>query len=267
MNLFYREHQASEALRPYVYCYWTLTSDGQPHETSAEQRCFPSGCIEWIIQARSVLKGCNNGEWFDYQRAIFTGINDQAKAWVAYGAAETLGVRLTPEGALHLFNLPLKEYHNQVLDAEDFAGKKIRSIVDQVVDANDMPVRLALLEHFLLQQIKYKTLENNYFIEALRQIRHQDKLNITELSRQVYVCERQLQRSFQNILGISPKAYQKVMRLYKAHHLGLLRADSFSKIAHRLGYADPGHLTRDFKNYFGMAPELHFNSTRMNWMN
>jgi AraC-like DNA-binding protein len=83
----------------------------------------------------------------------------------------------------------------------------------------------------------------------------------------VYVGERQLQRSFRENLGISPKNYLRVMRLYKAYQRGLIRKENFSNIAYQFGYADPAHFTRDFKDYFGVSPEQHFSSINMQWVN
>jgi AraC-like DNA-binding protein len=76
----------------------------------------------------------------------------------------------------------------------------------------------------------------------------------------VFVGERQLQRAFQSMLGISPKSYLRVIRLYKALEMGLANKGSFTDIAYCLGYADPSHFTRDFKDYFGATPAAHFSS-------
>lgn len=269
MKLYYQEHQPTEALKPFVYCYWTMHTDGQFGEQSPLQRCFPSGCVELIIQSRGQrMQGLrDDASWFEYPRAIFTGINDRAAAWVAYGQSEIMGVRLTPEGALRLFSPPLRTYHNSFLNVDEFLNTQSLEIIDQVVDANTAQERLRLIDTFLLHKIRHKALEINYFTEALRIIRYHETLNISDLGKMVYVCNRQLQRTFRNTLGITPKGYHKVIRLYKAHQLGLLRAENFTEIAGCLGYADPAHFTRDFKNYFGVSPEAHFNTSGMYWMN
>lgn len=267
MNLFYKEYKPSEALKSYVFGYWSMTTDGQAEEKSPLQRCFPAGTIEWITSIRGKnMVGHDNGKWFDYPASIFTGIYDKAAEWLSYGNAELFGVRLTPEGAIRLFGTPVKDYQNSFLNAEDFLGNKVSPILSNLVSAETVKERLFLMETFLHSQIKYKEIERNYFTEAIKIIRQQDELNIADLSKKVYVCERQLQRSFQNNLGISPKTYHKTMRLYKAHRAGLIREDNYTNIAYDFGYADAAHFTRDFKNYFGVSPELHFSSINMKWI-
>jgi AraC-like DNA-binding protein len=267
MQLLYREYQPSEALKPYVVTIWTMTSDGTDDALSPLQRCFPAGTIEWIITVRGKnMVGHEEGRWFDYPSSIITGLFDRAAEWRSHGNAELFGVRLTPEGAMELFGTPLREFQNRYLDTDDFLGNTITPIVSNIISAPSVEERIFLLESFLHSQIRHKQIERNYFTEALRIIRREDDLNIADLSRQVYVGERQLQRSFRHYLGISPKSYFKVMRLYKAYQLGLIREDNYTNIAYRLGYADPAHFNRDFKNYFGVSPEQHFSSINMTWV-
>lgn len=267
MNLYYKEHQPSEALRPYVFAYWSMTSDGTENDRSELQRCFPAGTVEWITTIRGKnMQQLLHGNLLNYPTSIFTGIYDKAAEWYCFGKAELFGIRLTPEGAIRLFNTPLREFQNTYLDAESFLGSKITPIVSNLISAENVQERLFLIEAFLHSQIKYKEIERNYFTEAMKIIRQHDDLNITELSKKVYICERQLQRSFQNNLGISPKAYHKVMRLYKAHQSGLIRKENYTSIAYQFGYADPAHFTRDFKNYFGVSPDQHFSTINMQWM-
>ncbi len=267
MNLFYKEYQPSEALKSYVIGYWSLHTDGKDFEPTPMQRCFPAGTIEWITQIRGRnMVGIRDGYQFNYPDSIFTGVCDKAAEWFGFGNSELFGVRLTPEGAIRLFGAPLTEYHNSFLNTEDFLASKITPIISNMISAETISERLFLVETFLHSQIKYKEIERNYFTEALKLIRHHDELNIADLSKKVYVGERQLQRSFQRYLGISPKSYYRVMRLYKAHQLGLIRKDNYTDIAYQFGYADAAHFTRDFKDYFGISPERHFSAINMKWV-
>jgi AraC-like DNA-binding protein len=268
MQLFYREYPVTEALRPYVHGFWTMSTDGRADELSPVQRCFPAGTIEWIIQARGArMIGLEaGGGVFTYPGAIFTGICDRSNAWQAYGQSELAGVRLTPEGAIKLFGPPFREYYNGFLDAEAFLGRRIRQVQSDVMSAEEAIERVRILERYLLAEVRKTQLERNYFTEALRLIRQENEVDIASLSRQVYVGERQLQRSFRQQLGISPKGYYRVMRLYKAHQLSLMRKDNFSGIAYQFGFSDPAHFTRDFKQYFGVSPEHHFSSINMKWV-
>jgi AraC-like DNA-binding protein len=268
MQLFYKEYPAQELLKPYVHSFWTMSTDGRDDELSPVQRCFPAGTIEWIIQARGerMIGLESGGETFAYPRAIFTGICDKSNAWQAYGQSELVGVRLTPEGAMKLFRPPFKEYYNHFLDAEAFAGRLVRQVISDVRSESIETGRVRILENFLLAEARKTGFERNYLTEALRLIRQETEMDISALSRSVCVGERQLQRIFRQHLGISPKSYCRVMRLYKAHQQSLMQRDNFSQIAYQFGFSDPAHFTRDFKQYFGVSPEQHFSSINLKWV-
>lgn len=264
MNLFYKEYQPSEALQPFVVGYWSLHTDGTDSATTPVQRCFPAGTIEWITQIRGKnMVGINEQSEFNYPKSIFTGVCTKAAEWYGYGNSELFGVRFTPEGAIRLFNTPLKEYNNRFLNVEDFLASSISPIISNLISAASVNERIFIIETFLHNKIKFQQIERTYFTEALKLIRLDEELNIAQLSKKVYVGERQLQRSFQNNLGISPKHYQRVMRLYKAHQHVLFHKDNFTSIAYQFGYSDSAHFTRDFKSYFGVTPDHHFSSINM----
>lgn len=266
MNLFYKEYQPSAALREFVVSYWTLRTDSADHEESPRQCCFPAGTIEWITQVTGKnMVGLKGNTRFDYPGSIFTGICDKAAEWAAFGNSEVVGVRFTPEGAYRLFGPPFREYYNSFLDAEAFLGKTITPIILNIQSSETVGERLFLIETFLHSQIKFKNLEQNYFTHAMNLIRSNEELNIADISKKVFVGERQLQRSFKSILGISPKTYQRIVRLYKAHNLGLMRRENYSGIAYQLGYSDPAHFNREFKNYFAITPEHYFSSNSLRY--
>lgn len=267
MNLYYKEYQPSDALKPFVIGYWSLHTDGNDTAQTPVQRCFPAGTIEWITQIRGKnMVGIRDNKLFVYPDSIFTGVCNKAAEWYGFGNSEIFGVRFTPEGAIRLFGAPLKEYHNSFLNTEDFLASKITPVIGNLVSAETINERLFIVEAFLHSQVKNLEMERNYFTEALKLIRHNEDLNIADLCKKVYVGKRQLQRSFQDKLGISPKGYHRVMRLYKAHQLGLIRKDNYTNIAYQFGYADAAHFTRDFKDYFGVSPERHFSSINMKWV-
>lgn len=266
INLVYREHQPSAALRPYVAGYWSLTTDGKGETPTPTQRCFPAGTIEWITQIRGKnMVGIREDHSFTYPDSLFTGVSDKAAEWFGYGNSEMFGVRFTPEAAIHLFDISLKDFRNSFLDVQDLLGSRINPVVSNLISAETVKERLFLVETFLHHLVRQKEMERNYFTEALRLIRQSDDLNIHDLSKKVYVCKRQLQRSFQHHLGISPRSYYRLMRLYKAHQYGLTGKYNCTDLAYEFGYSDPAHFNRDFKDYFGLAPDRYFTSRQLQW--
>jgi AraC-like DNA-binding protein len=62
-----------------------------------------------------------------------------------------------------------------------------------------------------------------------------------------------LLREFRKTLGIAPHAYLVQRRVDLARHL-ILRGHPLRSVAMEVGYCDQGHLSREFRRFFGVPP-------------
>lgn len=84
-----------------------------------------------------------------------------------------------------------------------------------------------------------------------------ERLSITDLCDIADVSERTLQTAFREILGMSPLAYLKRLRLHRARKDFYREADtalSVTEIAMRWGFWHLGEFSRDYKTCFGELP-------------
>jgi AraC family transcriptional regulator len=81
-------------------------------------------------------------------------------------------------------------------------------------------------------------------------------LSVSEIARTVHMSPFHFARLFKRSTGKSP--YQYVVQARAKRAKELLKSDKFSiiEIAHRLGYADQSHLTRQLKDVFGATPKM-----------
>jgi AraC-like DNA-binding protein len=61
-------------------------------------------------------------------------------------------------------------------------------------------------------------------------------------------------RLFEASVGVPPKVYLNVVRMEKAVDAVLHQSASVSEISHQLGFAEPAHFTRFFRNHSGVSP-------------
>lgn len=78
-------------------------------------------------------------------------------------------------------------------------------------------------------------------------------INMDYLCQQTGVSYRALQRDFASILGITPKQYANVHRLYQATEY-IKRRQQLTAAAFLAGYSDQSHMTREFKRLSGLTP-------------
>lgn len=88
---------------------------------------------------------------------------------------------------------------------------------------------------------------------ALESVAQVETLN--ELSRHAHRSQRHIERQFKQWLGMTPKHYQRVLRIKKA--VNFLRENKHAKlsdVAHRFGFSDQAHMTREFKTIAYITP-------------
>jgi transcriptional regulator GlxA family with amidase domain len=85
------------------------------------------------------------------------------------------------------------------------------------------------------------------------------QVSVDELSEQLNINRRQLERRFASAIGLSPKQLAKIVRLQAA--LKMLEQGHFTSLtalAYENGYFDQAHFIKDFKEFTGLSPKQFF---------
>ncbi|HEY5565257.1 MAG TPA: ATP-binding protein, partial [Rhodothermia bacterium] len=77
------------------------------------------------------------------------------------------------------------------------------------------------------------------------------------LADEVGLSRRQLERKMETILGESPAALIRRLRLERASQLLRARAGTVAEIAYSVGFTNPAYFARAFKKAFGESPSEH----------
>jgi AraC-like DNA-binding protein len=88
---------------------------------------------------------------------------------------------------------------------------------------------------------------------AYLQARPTEPLALTDLVDFAGVTTSHLVRSFTRSLGLPPKSYHAQIRLARARRL-LAQGRPATWVAYECGFADQSHLTRRFKEFYGLTP-------------
>jgi AraC family ethanolamine operon transcriptional activator len=93
--------------------------------------------------------------------------------------------------------------------------------------------------------------------QAMTSTRLDHPPTVAELCSALGVSRRSLQYGFQEVWGVSPLSYLRVMRLNAARR-GLKTASSVTEAATQLGFWHFGHFARDYHAMFGELPSATF---------
>ena len=160
------------------------------------------------------------------------------------GAAEAvLGVSAT---ALAARIVPLDEL---------WGDAATRRLCARLADAPDAASAAAVLERAIAEPPAVAEARRERVELALAAAERLPCANVRAVADDLRVSERHLRRVFHEIVGMSPKAFTKLMRFHRA--LRAARADahaSWATIAATAGYYDQAHLIADFRAIAGVTP-------------
>jgi AraC-like DNA-binding protein len=77
---------------------------------------------------------------------------------------------------------------------------------------------------------------------------------LESIAREVGLSRAHFFRLFEASVGVPPKVYLNVVRMERAVEAVLNQSASVSDISSRLGFAEPAHFTRFFRNHSGVSP-------------
>lgn len=264
MRIESKSFEVSPALQPFVESYWFCRNDHEGEAWSSLQSCVPTGCIEMIFQVSEKGGiGLIKDVWKPFPEAYVVGVKRDPVYWRLPAGGAYFGISLKPDGFLQLFNDPLAEArYDRLVTFHDFFGTRLDHFAERVRGAKSNHERIAIVESIFTDLLRKNDNHHPYLIDALRQIRHSlGTSSIENISHQVFVGQRQLQRVFREVVGISPKLYGRIVRFNKAYQFAKNHPEtSLAQITRRFGYTDQSHFIREFREFAGASPSSFLNT-------
>ncbi len=241
-----RQYLPSEYLRPYISCYWTMTSEIELQEPISH-RVVPDGCIDIIFD----LNGHSYRQAASIVGTMTKPIFAELKAHVNY-----IAIRFLPGAFLDFFNSPTHDLADRIIPLEAISPKEEHNLTEQLVLEHHAASRIELLERYL-ENLRRRNNRNDPVAKNAIYIilKNKGNIQISELSRIVDSSRRHLRRKFDRWIGVSPKAFCRIIRFQNVfrtlHHnpkCNLLSA------ALDAGYYDQSHFIHEFNSYYGLNP-------------
>ncbi|RKH59761.1 AraC family transcriptional regulator [Corallococcus llansteffanensis] len=177
---------------------------------------------------------------------------------------ETLGLQFKPGGAYPFFGLPMSELAHRSLSIDTLWGRadgeRLRA---SLADAPSVQARLRTLEAALVDRLHrddvFEPAAAYLVRRGIRLVTEASEIpRVSDLARTLGVSERNLRRAFDDVLGMGPKAFARLVRFRRAIQASEstfrgTRPD-WGAIATGVGYYDQAHLIADFRAVTGTTP-------------
>ncbi len=164
---------------------------------------------------------------------------------------QSFAIFFQPAGWSTLFDIPVAEITNRIVDAMVFHGPAMRLLWNQLGESPSFDERIRITEAFLFHRISRLTQKKSVSAVsfAANLIRRQHgAVPISVLADQYSLGMRQFERNFKREVGVSPKCFARVARFQGAVDAKLATpARSWLDIAHNFGYFDQMHMIHDFE--------------------
>lgn len=248
----YIEIAPCDELKSYIRCFWGTKKpcQNQTQEVIRQEGIvIPDTCMDIIFDIDFTKNTISSH---------FCGMNDfpfRTSNASNTNLVSRFAIRFYAWSVIFFSNESMKNVKNIFTDTKEyFAGIKeeLEKVLFEVTDIYDI-IRIA--EIILLGKIDTNRM-NPYVMNSVSQtIKHHGNVKGNELATYSSVGRRQLERLYQEYIGISPYKLADLIR-YQYLWNDILKDNNFDVFTSVLkyGYTDQAHLLHNFKKYHTMNP-------------
>jgi AraC-like DNA-binding protein len=244
----YREYQPHPALRSVVECYWSVRGESEEFWT-----VYPDACMDILFNFGSFIESRNESRReLSKDTAFVIGNMFVPIQSRSVGKTDLFGIRFLPAGMARILRIPLSEFNDASLPLGSVYRLAPEAEQLQPLIAQD---RVNFLDRWLLKRITFSSKPEawEYCLSAI--VEHAGNVNVYDLSREVGISQKQMERKFIEKVGPTPKLLAQLLKFRKLReHLAKSKDDSLMNIAYDFDFTDHSHLTKFFKKFAGITP-------------
>ncbi|MBL1221087.1 AraC family transcriptional regulator [Chryseobacterium sp. L7] len=243
--------EAPEYLSTYIRHYIFLENAGDEYRNL---RLFTDGSTGLILSGSQNLYS----DTIHIPSSFFYGQPAGYKDFTARGPFSMIAVVFQPYFFNILLKISAKEAKNRIISAEDVLKNELLPFQESLMEGIHPKIIIHQLNLFFTRFLSGKISSDHALIKAVQELMIKNKglVSSKDLEHFTGYSERQLERKFENYIGLSPKKYSNIIRLH--HFINLIRKNPYGEtiagLSYDSGFTDQSHLIKDFKNNTGLTP-------------
>jgi AraC-like DNA-binding protein len=256
----YAQYQPAPVLRQLVRCYWSFTDSSPALQTEGEEgeveRIVPDGCPELLFHFGTPHAGQRDAA----PQVVIVGQLSAPLLLKRQGPVDVVGIRFSASGARRLGLPPMQELTDARVDCSALGTPPLWHALARALgtaQSLEGAARIAVLEKCLLGLLAEVATQAPDLVDlCVQEIeRSGGQVRIELVAKGFCISVRQLERRFLAAVGVTPKAYCRIVRFERAcKEAKRLAWGGWSQVAADCGYFDQPHLVLDFQHFTGQSP-------------
>jgi AraC-like DNA-binding protein len=233
-----REYPPPAALAPFVDRFWYRAA-GESASSVGPQRVLPDGCLDIVVGSRN---------------AIVVGAMTRPILVPPADGAGLIGVRFRPGMATAFLRIPAAALTDDraPLEAVWPDGAEVADLVGSALGSELAIDRLADVLATRLSRIA--SVPADLQAAVARIMARGGRVDVSRLASSLGVTRQHLARRFAAHVGVSPKTFCRVVRLWEVLRSAGGGRVNWASLAADLGYSDQSHLVTEFRSLTGLTP-------------
>jgi AraC-like DNA-binding protein len=245
----YTEYQPGPEFASVVERFWLL--EGAPGVPDA---IIPDGRIELIVHYSGAFwRHRSPAAPIRQPSLLLVGQMIEPVVLAAEGWSGIAAIRLKPAGARAVLGFAASEVAGRFVEL-DAVFPSARALIDLLASARDDAERIGTLEAWLRRIVRQPP--RSQVEAAVAAIVHSGgRASIDRIAARTGLGVRQIERSFNEDVGLGPKTFARIVRLQVALQ-SIRQGRTLSDVALACGYYDQAHMARDFRQLAAMSPAV-----------
>jgi AraC-like DNA-binding protein len=232
------EYLPPPALASFVDRFWSRPA-GHPLRPTESHRIFPDGCLDIVVGPRD---------------AFVVGAMTRPILVPPAAAAGMIGVRFRPGMATAFLQIPAAALTDDraPLEAVWRDGAHVADYVGSALHPRQAVARLAKALTARLPRIA--PVPEDLRIGVDRIMARGGRVDVSRLATSLGVTRQHLARRFAAHVGVTPKTFCRVIRLWQVLRSARSGRVNWAALAADHGYTDQSHLVAEFRSLTGLTP-------------
>jgi AraC-like DNA-binding protein len=185
------------------------------------------------------------------------GVREKVHRKLLRGGQRSVTARLRLGAPEAVLGVRASELRGGIVSIDQlWGGAATRRLVNQLEDARSAADAAAVLDGAIAERIATAEAGGTRAKVVEDAARRLTDTNVAAVAAELRVSERHLRRIFNDVVGVSPKAFARLARFHRA--LSAARrvgSASWAGIATAAGYYDQAHLIAEFRAFAGTTPQ------------